>query len=287
MDTAQLRKVPPEMADSLVRRCEWSVLAMEHSRIGPIEFAAPGAPFHHLSLPLERVPLRFGLHMDGSRQYGRNAPNTLTAIEAGAGGTAMWDADFESACFYFTTDALCAVLGCETTDAARAVRTRVELHAPALVRLLHALHADAAKGQPHGAWLGDAIFVALAAALVMEGEHRRVPARAGEYWRVRRALEYIHAHLTERLNIAGIATAAGTSPFYLNRAFRAALGSSIWQYVSRERARYGAVLMRDPRLNLTMISQLAGFDTYASFIASARSEYGVAPAQLRRALAHS
>lgn len=133
--------------------------------------------------------------------------------------------------------------------------------------------------------MGDAIFAALAAALVPDGEHHRQAARpTAEFWRVRRALEYIHAHLTNRLDIAAISAAAATSPFYLNRAFRSALGYSIWQYVLRERARYAFVLMRDPRLNLTMVSQLAGFDTYAGFIAAMRRAYGRAPARLRREL---
>ncbi|MFT3976668.1 MAG: AraC family transcriptional regulator [Sphingomonas bacterium] len=285
--TADWRKLPPEMSHALLRRGEWSLCAMEHSRVGAVEFDAPGAPFHHLALPLERAPLRFGLRMDGRRQDGRNAPDTLTMIEAGAGGTTMWDGTFESACFYFTTGALAAALGLEDGEAAHDVRTKIGVHAPVLVRLLHALHADAAAGQPHGTLVGDAIFVALAAELVPRGEHRRQAARTvAEPWRVRRALEHIHARLTEPLDIAAIAAAAATSPFYLNHAFRAALGCSIWQYVLRERARHAAVLMRDSRLNLAGVSQLAGFDTYAGFIAATRRTYGKTPARLRRELGH-
>ena len=63
----------------------------------------------------------------------------------------------------------------------------------------------AVAGQPHGTMVGDAIFVALAAELVPNGEHRRrVAGAAGEAGRVRRALEFIHAHLTDPLDIAAI-----------------------------------------------------------------------------------
>lgn len=258
---------------------------MEHSRIGAIEFDAPAAPFHHLALPLERTALRFGLNMDGRRQHGRNAPDTLTMIEAGAGGTTRWDDVFESACLYFTDAALAFALGREEDQLGHDVRTRVELHAPGLVRMLYALHWDSAAGQPHGTLVGDAIFVALAAQLVPQGEHRRLVTRLGsEPSRVRRALEHIHANLTERLGIAEISVAASTSPFYLNHAFRAALGCSIWQYVLRARARYAMMLMHDRRLTLTEVSQLAGFDTYASFIGATRQEFGDRPSRLRKAL---
>ncbi len=280
---AHLSKIPPELSDALLQRGEWSLCAMEHSRIRAIEFEAPGAPFHHLTLPLERVPLKISLQMDGRRRIGRNAPDTLTMIEAGAGGTAMWDGTFESACFYFTTAALGTALGFDLEEGAHAVRTQVELHSPRLSRLLHALRADAQAGQPHGALVGDAIFVALAAQLVLRGEHRHVPPRAGgEASRVRRAIEYIQANLTDRLNIEAISGAASTSPFYLNHAFRTVLGASIWQYVLRERARYAFALMRDTPLNLAEVAQLAGFETYASFISSTRREYGCTPGNLRR-----
>ncbi|TPG20870.1 AraC family transcriptional regulator [Sphingomonas koreensis] len=282
---ARLSKLPPEMKEALLHRGEWSFCAMDHSRHGPIEFDAPGAPFHHLALPIERVPIKFGLKVDGRQQVGRNAPNALTMIEAGAGGTMRWDETYESACLYFTTRSLSAALGRDLDEQAHAVRTAVVLHAPRMVRLLGALYADAEAGQPHGSLIGDAVFVALAAQLVAVGDHHRAPPRAsGEAARVKRAIEYIQASLTDRLDIASIAAAAATSPFYLNHAFRSVLGCSIWQYVLRERARYAFHILRDLRFNLAEVSLLAGFETYASFIASIRREYDNSPSGLRRAL---
>lgn len=282
---AELRRIPPALSTAVVRRADWSFCAMEHSRIGAIEFDAPGAAFHHVALPLERTPLRFGLHMDGRPQLGRNAPDMVTMIEAGAGGMARWDDIFESACFYFTDDALAEALGMEGGVVDHAVRTRVELHAPRLVRLLHALHSDAVAGQPHGSLVGDALFVTLASLLVKRGDHAALPRHGGgEICRVRRALEYIHANLTDRIDIAAIARAAATSPFYLNHAFRTAVGCSIWQYVLRERAKYGLVLMRETGASLTEIALSAGFETYASFISATRQAFGETPTRLRRDL---
>ncbi|MBB3172643.1 AraC-like DNA-binding protein [Endobacter medicaginis] len=256
---------------------------MEHSRIGAIAFDAPAAPFHHLALPLEPVRLRFGLRVDGRQEFGRNAPFMLTAITAGTGGLTSWDGAYESACFYFSDASLGAALGRDDIDGARLLRTRAELHAPELTVLLHALHADAAAGQPHGRLVGDSVFVALAGRLAPEIRRAGMRVR-GEAGRVARALQFIHAHLTDVLDLAAIADASATSPFHLARLFRAALGCSIWQYVLRERARLAVFLMRDPAQGLASIAQTAGFDTYAGFIDAVRREYGESPGRLRRAL---
>lgn len=266
----------------LLARGEWSFCAMEHSRIGAIELREAGAPFHHIGLPLERRPLRFTFAMAGRRQHGRSAPDTVAMIEAGTEGTSHWDDVLESACLYFSNAALVQALGIETAEVDHTLRTRLDHHSPLLSRFLHALHADVAAGQPHGSLIGDAIFTALAASIVPSysaGAH--AGARNDEPWRVRNALAFIHAHLTDDITLGSIASAAGTSPFYLAHVFRRAIGRSIWQYVLGARARYAAALMRDDQTTLSSIAFSAGFSTYAGFIQACKAEFGKTPANLR------
>ncbi len=154
-----------------------------------------------------------------------------------------------------------------------------------VVRLLRALHADAANGCPHGALVGDSLFAALAAQLVPSSTlaHDALVATVGDR-RVRRALEYIHAHLHGPMRVQEIADAAASSPFHLARCFRAALGCSLWHYVLRERARRAGVLMHRPGLSLAQVAGACGFETYASFVTAVRREFGVSPASLRSSL---
>lgn len=281
---AALSRVPPPMQHFVLRRGEWSLCAMEHSRIESISIDDPGAPFHHLSLPLGGDPPKLEARVDGVRQRASFDRDTISIIQAHAGGTTCWDGPFESACFYFTPLALNTALGLDLGEGAYDIRSTLNRHAPVTVHLLRALLADVVAGQPHGTLVGDAIFAALAAQFV---PGRRIgTGPSGRDWRVRRALEYIHTHLSERLTIPSIADAAATSPFHLARAFRVALGCSIWQYVLRERARRVAVLIKDPGLNLAQVAQLAGFETYASFVAAVRREFGALPGTLHRAHAH-
>lgn len=277
---ARLTKIPSDLASSILTRGEWSYCALDHSRLEAIELEEEGSPFHHLALPLEPRPLHFRLKMDGRARYGRNAPGTVAMIEAGATGRSRWDGAFESACLYFTDDALRHALGNERANTHHRIRTGIDSHAPVLARLINALYWDALKGQPHGSLIGDAIFLALAAQVSPQVLQRRAAGKHGEAWRVRNALDFIHASLTEELSIVKIAAAAGTSPYYLNHAFRAAIGCSIWQYVLRERARFAFLLIQGRSTLLTEIAYSAGFSSYAGFVAIMRREFGHTPAKL-------
>lgn len=283
LSPTDLRKLPPEAGDLLLARGEWSWCAMEHSRIGAVELVEPGSPFHHLALPLERRPLRFTFTSGNRRQHARNGPGMVAMVAAGDAGRAHWDDVYESACLYFTDAALAEAMGVETGEVRHEVRTRMNHRSPALARLVHALFADAAAGQPHGALIGDAVFLALAAEVApLHIQQRRTLVRSGEPWRVRNAMTFIHSNLTGDLSIATIADAAATSPFHLNRTFRLAVGCSIWRYVLGARARYAAVLLRDQHLSLAGVAANAGFNTYPAFIAAVRCETGVTPMQLRK-----
>ena len=159
-------------------------------------------------------------------------------------------------------------------------------HSPIAPDLLRALLADLHAGQPHGALVGDAIFIALTALLLPPSAIAHQPQKASsQERRIRRTLDCILSHLNDpTLNLERIAAAASSSPFHLSRCFRSAMGCSPWQYVLRERARPALMLMPRRRLSLQEVSQRAGFHAYSSFSASLRREYGLSPISLRTAL---
>lgn len=282
---SDLRRIPPEMQDAVLHRGEWTLCAMEHSVIGSVHLTDPGAPFHHLGLSMSHAPVRVGMSGDGRPLRTTTTRGDIGMIEAGVGGTSWWDGVYESACFYFTDASLAVALGEDVGRDLHSVRSGLAYRSPRLRRLLEALQMDAAAGQPHGTMVGDAIFVTVAALLVARPDDRTGWTRPGTTdWRVRRALEYIHAHLHDSLTIPGIAASAGTSAFHLSRQFRTVMGVSLWRYVLRERARAAVALLHDPGLTLTEVSAVVGFDTYASFIDATRREFGATPSRLRSAL---
>lgn len=278
LQPASLQKLPPG-TDMLLARGEWSWCAMEHSRIGSVELAELGSPFHHLALSLGSTPPRLTMQIDDRRRHARAAANDVTMIQAGAYGLSGWDSPMESACLYFTDEALGQALGLDAANVRHDVRTRIVHRSPKLARLIHALFLDASRAQPHGALIGDAIFLALAAMLAPAPSHRMRPT--GELRRVTEALAFIHAHLTDDLSIGSIAQAAATSPYYLNRCFRVAVGCSIWKYVLRARANYAMRLLQHGHSSLAAVAQDAGFQTYPAFIAAFRQTFGQLPSAVR------
>ena len=102
--------------------------------------------------------------------------------------------------------------------------------------------------------------------------------------RIRRTLDFIHAHLDHDLDICTIAQAADASPFHLSRIFRSALGCSIWQYVSRRRIQLATGLMKDPALPLSEVASMSGFDSYSTFAATFKSTQGISPTRFRASL---
>ena len=285
LTTAEMGRIPPDLQHMVIRRAEWSLCAMEHSRIDAVRIEDPGAAFHHIGLPLGILPARMGIEADGRRSLADRSPHSFGMIEAGVAGTSWWDEPYEAACFYFTTESLAIALGREIGEHEHSIRTTASMPVPAVCRLLHALYKDAARGQPHGTLVGDSIFIALAGLLASTGVGWRGHARPGAAdWRTGRALEYIHAHLTDRLDVQAIAAAAGSSPFHLSRQFRGAIGISMWRYVLQERARHAVLLMQHDRMSLLEVSHTAGFETYPSFIAAIRHEFGVSPSKLRKAV---
>lgn len=286
---AELRKIPPDMAEVVSARGAWSFCALECARFGPIHLDTPGMPFHHIGLQLDDAPLQLGMAFDSGRAHGWIHRNDISILAADDGGQFWWNREAENACLYFTDAALARLLGRPFTPAQHRLDSRLALHSPMLGHLLRALLADLQAGQPHGALVGDAIFMALAAQLLPPAAVAHGPRHALTQDRlVQRALDYIHDHLTDAsLNLERIAMAAASSPFHLSRCFRSAMGCSLWQYVLRERARLALALMPHPRLTLEEVAQRSGFHAYSSFSATLRREYGLAPRRLRGALQSS
>jgi AraC family transcriptional regulator len=166
------------------------------------------------------------------------------------------------------------------------VRAAIGVQAPSVCNLVRALHADAAAGHPWGRMAGDSIFASLAALLVHDGrilQKRDYREGIGDR-RIRVALEFIHAHLAEEMDVCSIANASGTSLFHLSREFRKALGCSPWQYVARLRAQLAAGLMRDASLTLAQVAVMSGFESYSSFAATFKATHAVSPTRFRAAL---
>ncbi len=280
-----LSRVPPPFRAAVLARGEWKGCALERSCFGPMHDPTPAVPFHHLAVRLDTAPMKMGWTFDGHRCVTDLPGDHVSVIPSGASVTSWWSRPVDFACLYFTPDAVEAAVGEEMLASSRwELRLALAVRAPGLSGLMRALARDTQMGQPYGKMPGETMFQQLATLMVADGrilKDTRYKMSAGDR-RVRWALEYIHAHVFEELDLAGIAHACGTSPFHLTRTFRQTTGYPVWRYVSRLRVQIAAGLMQDAKLTLQQVAVLAGFGSYSTFAATFRAEKGISPAYFRR-----
>jgi AraC family transcriptional regulator len=99
--------------------------------------------------------------------------------------------------------------------------------------------------------------------------------------RLRRSVEWIHAHLAEDLSLAGMAEVAAMSPSQFARAFRVATGSSPLRYVIGARQELARVLLRTTRLTVAEVAYRVGYADVSRFGQHFRRATGTTPGAFR------
>ena len=110
----------------------------------------------------------------------------------------------------------------------------------------------------------------------------RRPTCALPKWRLKRVVEYVDAHISERITLASLAAASGMSRMYFASQFRVATGLRPHDYVLHkriERAQHLLVTTSDP---LVEIAFSVGFQTQAHFTTIFKKLAGNTPLKWRR-----
>ena len=99
---------------------------------------------------------------------------------------------------------------------------------------------------------------------------------------VRRAVEYIEAHLAEDITAADAARAVHLSPFYFSREFTAISGYSVGEYIRGRRLYLAALELVRTSARVLDAALDAGYDSPESFTKAFRKQFGVSPMEVRR-----
>ena len=91
-------------------------------------------------------------------------------------------------------------------------------------------------------------------------------------------LEYINAHLYEDLTVARICEDCFLSRAQLNRLFRYATGTSVWQYITTKLLLQAKMLIRAGE-RPTDVYEKCGFSEYSSFYRAYKAKFGNSPEQ--------
>jgi AraC-like DNA-binding protein len=149
--------------------------------------------------------------------------------------------------------------------------------------LLRAEEVDAACGRIYADGLSLAIVTRL---LALQNRGRAGPARyespALSKWRLRRAIDYIEAHLGEAISLADVAAAAGLSRMHFAAQFKAATGCRPHEYLLRRRVARAQQMMTGSGAALVDVALQVGFQNQAHFTTVFKRLAGQPPDAWRR-----
>ena len=101
-------------------------------------------------------------------------------------------------------------------------------------------------------------------------------------WRLKRAVEYIDAHLDELISLAEVAAATGSSRMHFAAQFKAATGYRPHEYLLRRRISRAQEVMTASDVPLAQLSLQVGFQSQAHFTTVFKRIVGQPPHAWRR-----
>jgi AraC family transcriptional regulator len=100
-------------------------------------------------------------------------------------------------------------------------------------------------------------------------------------YRLVRVMEYIEAHLSERLDLRVLAKQAGISPFHFAALFTKAVGATPHRHVQHLRLETAKVMLRDTDKSILDIALTSGFASASHFAAAFRRRVSQSPTEYR------
>lgn len=104
--------------------------------------------------------------------------------------------------------------------------------------------------------------------------------------RVIEVMNYVGRNLNTELSVSTIAETLNMNRSYLSRLFLAETGTSLSEYIRREKIKAGANLVRFSDYSYTLISEYLHFSSQSHFISSFKKEMGETPAEYRKRMAN-
>lgn len=142
--------------------------------------------------------------------------------------------------------------------------------------------------QDEGSVAPDEAGLFFAARLVRLAQDKPLPRAAPSARDRRRAVEaalWLEAHAGESVGLDDLARLACTTPLHFLRVFTRVVGATPHQYLIRSRLAQASRLLAAGDLPVTEVALAAGFNDLSNFVRTFQRASGLAPGQLKRALA--
>ena len=158
---------------------------------------------------------------------------------------------------------------------------------PVIEQLAHALIRVDDYGGPFGACYTESLGLAIVARLLGRNATAAPAAGGGRTsslpkWRLKRATDYIAAHLGEPIGLADIAASTGLTRMHFAAQFKAATGMRPHEYLLRQRMERAKELLAGSRTPLAEVALEVGFKGQAHFTTVFARIVGQTPNAWRR-----
>jgi AraC family transcriptional regulator len=128
----------------------------------------------------------------------------------------------------------------------------------------------------------DGLTTAIAALLFADPPGPPTNMKGLAPWQLRRIVEFLDAHLPERVDLAHLAAQVGLSQAHFSRAFKASTGMAPYRWQLDARIRRAQALLIDSHASLNEVAEATGFADAVHFGRMFRKLTGVTPAAWRR-----
>jgi AraC family transcriptional regulator len=148
-----------------------------------------------------------------------------------------------------------------------------------LVRLLSDVVDDR---DPSTELYGDGLTAAIVARLMSRPQPSARAVTGLAPWQLRRVIEYLDAHISQRVELASLATLVGLSQSHFSHAFRVSTGMAPYRWQLDARIRRAQRLLLEPEQSLEDVAEATGFSDAVHFGRMFRQLTGTTPATWRR-----
>ncbi|CAJ0787848.1 HTH-type transcriptional activator RhaS [Ralstonia psammae] len=238
----------------------WDGFAATLLGIRPGTYRVPAMAQHRVNVHVG-APVRANCVCDGRRYSRIQAHGDADVIPAGLPG--MWTDDADCRILRIAiTDTFVRSIG-EQLGAPADITPRLQWRDARVHHLAAALGAELEAQDTSDVLYAESLCTALVVRLLnssrdvaagVANNARRLPPRVAA-----RVIDYIEAHLHQRLTLAELAAQAGLSVPHFNVLFRATLGVPVHRYVVRRRVDRAKALLLEGRRSASQIALEVGF----------------------------
>lgn len=263
--------------------------SVTRTRTGPnaISFTAPS---HLAIVMLTPQPRRIlALNSDSRKMFSATA-GTLELLPAQSEHFALWETPKENFLFALSPERLQQLAIAEFDND----RINLELLRPGHVdqnalRLAKMLESEFRRSQYLSAneLYVDSLITVFSTHLLRSysrlGQRVITPRQGGLPPRImKRVVDYIHAHIAEKISLTDLSEVAGFSPSHFARAFRQSTGQPPHHFVMGLRLQEVERLSLNADVSLSKVARVTGFSSQSHMTATMHRHWLITPGEIRR-----